>query len=86
MADNQSLTISLRSYIRAQVLLVNLNPSPRGSILPAANSENKSTPAPVVDFNRRGYSLVSAYFIKAYQRQVELAEQGSQVNKVNLFV
>ncbi|TSA10915.1 MAG: hypothetical protein D4R73_04710 [Deltaproteobacteria bacterium] len=86
MADNQSLTISLRSYIRAQVLLVNLNTSPRGSILPAANSENKSTLAPVVDFNRRGHSLVSAYFIKAYQRQVELAEQGSQVNKVNLFV
>jgi hypothetical protein len=86
MADNQSLPISLRSYVRAQVLPVNLNPSPRGSILPAADSENKSTPAPGVGFNRRGHSLVSAYFIKAYQRQIELVEQGSQVNKVNLFV
>ena len=86
MADNQFLPISLRSYVRAQVLLVNLNTSPRGSILPAANSENKSMPAPGVDFNRRGHFLVSSYFIKAYQRQVELAEQGSQVNKVNLFV
>ncbi|MDD5154450.1 MAG: hypothetical protein RDU59_06260 [Thermodesulfobacteriota bacterium] len=86
MADNQSLPISLRSYVGAPVLPVNLNPSPRGYIPPAANSENKSTPAPGVDFNRRNYSLVSAYFIKAYQRQVELAEQGSQVDKVNLFV
>lgn len=85
MADNQSLPISLRSYVRAQVLPVNLTPSPRGYISPVANSENESTPAPGVDFNRRGHSLVSAYFIKAYQRQVELAEQGSQVNKVNLF-
>lgn len=86
MADNQSLSISLRSYVRAEVLPVKLNPSPRGSISPAANSENKSMLVLGVDFNRRGYSLVSSYFIKAYQRQVELAEQGSQVNKVNLFV
>ena len=85
MVDNQSLPISLRSYVRVPVLPVILDPSPGGYIPPAANSENKSTPAPGVDFNRRGHSLVSAYFIKAYQRQVELAEQGSQVNKVNLF-
>lgn len=85
MVDNQSLPISLRSYVRAPVLPVNLNPFPMGSISPAANSANKNTPVPGVDFNHRGHSLVSAYFIKACQRQVELAEQGSQVNKVNLF-
>lgn len=86
MADNQSLPVSLRSYVRAQALPVTFNPSPRGSISPAADSENKSMSVLGGDLNRRGYSLVSSYFIKAYQRQVELAEQGAQVNKVNLFV
>jgi len=85
MADNQSLPISLRFCARTPVLPVNLNPSPRGYIPPAVNSDNKGTPLPGVDFNRRNHSLVSAYFIKAYQRQVELAEEGPQVNKVNLF-